>query len=287
MTTYQQYAYYLKKYCKSFDVDMETPCVGIEAEEGKIYMASFASAFALVNTLEPVRALFVLNRKGQTLPLDVPGLAWFSAEHRALRGSATHYFVETADLAKFCVKATLVLTKEILASVVDGITGRAIVEAVIHTPNDSILFRYFGVDETKKPYITFADGSETGSFFLEGDILERARSERTKYMIKFVFGMCLYLHCFPNAMIDGVPKQANSRLKNHFKREHSVTVRTVPEIIDRSGTTPHFRAGHFRLLSSDKFIKKQGQVIFIKETFVLGKAKTITDQVNEEKCHAR
>lgn len=279
MANYQEYTYYLKKYCKNFDVEIEAPCVGIEGEEDKIFMASFASAFALLSVFEPARSLFVLNRKQQILPLDVPSLAWFSAEHRALRGRATHYFVETAGLAKFCVKATPVLTKEVLAAVVDGITGRAIAEAVFHTPDDAILFRYFGPDETKRPYITFADGNETGSFFLEGNLLERAKSERTKYMIRLVFGVCLYLHCFPNAMIDGVPKQSTSRLKNHFKRESSVTVQAVSDVIDRSGTTPHFRSGHFRLLSSDKFTKKQGQIVFVKETFVLGKAKTITDQV--------
>jgi len=141
------------------------------------------------------------------------------------------------------------------------------------------LFRYFGLDETKTPFITVTDGGEHGSFFLEGNILERVKSERIKYMIKLVFGVCLYLHCFPNAMIDGVPKDATARIKNHLRRETSHTVQTVPDIVDRSGTTPHFRSGHFRLLSSDKFTKKQGQIIFVKETFVLGKAKTITDQV--------
>ena len=178
MANYREYIYYLKKYCKSFDVEIEAPCVGIKGEEDKIFMGSFASAFALLSMFEPVRALFVLNRKEQILPLDVPILAWLSAEHRALRGRATHYFVETSALAKFCVQTTPILTKDILAAVVDGITGRAIAEAVIHTPDDAILFRYFGLDETKRPYITFADGNETGSFFLEGNILERAQNDR-------------------------------------------------------------------------------------------------------------
>ena len=39
--------------------------------------------------------------------------------------------------------------------------------------------------------------------------------------------------------------------------------------------SPHFRKGYYKLLSSDFYTNKKGQIIFVSETMVNGKAKTI------------
>jgi hypothetical protein len=278
MATYQEYKYFIKKYCKEFDIEMDAPCVAIESLGSKVYMASFRDAFVLLNAFAPVKHLHVLNRKQQAISIDPPSLAFLSAEHRTLKGRATHYFVESSELADFCVQATPILNMDILSSIVKDDSGRAVREAVFHTPDEAILFRYFGVEKNFKPYITVSDGVKTGSFYLDRYLYERAKGERVKYMLRLVSGICLYLKCFPDSATDGVPSKATNRLKRHFRRENTVTVQAANEVVDRSTPTPHFRSGHFRLLSSEKFTRKKGQVVFVKGTYVRGKAKTVTDQ---------
>lgn len=41
--------------------------------------------------------------------------------------------------------------------------------------------------------------------------------------------------------------------------------------------TPHYRIGHFRLLSSERYVNKQGQTVFVRPCFVKGVAETVQD----------
>ncbi len=99
----------------------------------------------------------------------------------------------------------------------------------------------------------------------------------TKQDLNFVINTFLYMQAFPEMIQDGAPK--GQPIEYSFNK--SKIIKTSSHIIDAGGITPHFRRGHFRLLTSNFYTKKKGQVIFIRSTFVGGKAKTIID--NEEK----
>ena len=49
--------------------------------------------------------------------------------------------------------------------------------------------------------------------------------------------------------------------------------------------TPHFRRGYFKRLTSDFYTKKKGQIVFVKETMVNGKAKTVYTADNLEEIN--
>jgi len=102
-------------------------------------------------------------------------------------------------------------------------------------------------------------------------------SEKTAWSIKLVIGIGMYMSCFPEQVKDGVPEDLKH--PNHHKSGNNSRNRTIGkanEIFERNGPCPHYRTGHFRLLSSEFYKHKRGQVVFIRGTFVKGyNAKTV------------
>lgn len=97
------------------------------------------------------------------------------------------------------------------------------------------------------------------------------------YTSKLVNGLGMYLKCFPECIISGVPEDLKH--PSYHKSSNSYSIQLSPCIRPHNGThaSPcgHFRQGHFRVLQSEWYKKKRHQVLFIDETFVNGKAHTV------------
>lgn len=110
--------------------------------------------------------------------------------------------------------------------------------------------------------------------------LNRQKDEKSialSQMFRLAINTLAYMKCFPECVSEGVPKITSE--KDELRSEKNVTFKlsqkiTDPEITERS-KIPHFRKGHFKLLQSDYFTHKKGQLIFVTETMVKGKAKTV------------
>ena len=89
---------------------------------------------------------------------------------------------------------------------------------------------------------------------------------------KLICGLSLYMSAFPEYI------QTADDIK-HIKRYKgaSFTLSRSSVMVDeiKNSLSPHFRRGHFRLLSSDRYKNKKGQVVFIKGCFVRGKAYSV------------
>jgi hypothetical protein len=87
-----------------------------------------------------------------------------------------------------------------------------------------------------------------------------------------------YMNCFPECVNEGVPKISYNR--NDERSERNVIFKTSEEITDSENTQrskiPHFRKGYFKVLRSDYYKHKKGQIIYVTETMVKGKAKTVS-----------
>lgn len=87
-----------------------------------------------------------------------------------------------------------------------------------------------------------------------------------------------YMKCFPDCVTEGVPKITKPR--NEERSDRNITFRSSEKIMDPEKTQisriPHFRKGHFRRLQSDYFTNKKGQIVFVSETMVKGKARTVS-----------
>lgn len=92
-----------------------------------------------------------------------------------------------------------------------------------------------------------------------------------------------YMKCFPECVKDGVPDVNNSNTYRY--KERSVQLKVSEKIKETvKGTMrPHFRSGYFKLLSSEFYTKKRGKLIWVSETTVNAKSKTVEMSDNESK----
>ncbi|MCR4790180.1 MAG: hypothetical protein K5839_03780, partial [Treponemataceae bacterium] len=108
---------------------------------------------------------------------------------------------------------------------------------------------------------------------------ENQEDELSKQMFRLAVNTIVYMHTFPNCIVDGVP--------NITKEEKSFTVEIAEKVLSSDANTgkivsPHFRKGYFKILRSDFYTHKKGQSVFVKETMVNGKAKTVYTADNLE-----
>ncbi len=87
-----------------------------------------------------------------------------------------------------------------------------------------------------------------------------------------------YMKCFPECVTEGVPKITKER--DEDRSEMNIIFQMSEKIVDLGITqrskTPHFRKGFFKMLRSDYYTHKKGQIIYVTETMVKGKAKTVS-----------
>lgn len=218
---------------------------------------------------------------------DVLNLQLFRLE---LDGIIPHYFIETKELKSFLLDTKVKDYEGIKKYVQDN--GFKI----INPENDNKLSDTFAVNVhtpfEKEGYTLFYSIVDhlLVVFVSHGEVLthcdssiftDKAKFEKedpdvikqTNFAINFLY----YTICFPDSVIDGVPK-----MENEEKFDSGKIVKTAEKILESTepGKTviPHFRKGYFKRLESDYFVNKKGQIIFVHETMVKGKAKTVTEK---------
>ena len=93
--------------------------------------------------------------------------------------------------------------------------------------------------------------------------------------LKLILNLIYYVLAFPDALIDGKPRQAETDTEPTRARKY--TLFTDKRVVekgeeDKQHRVTHFRRGHFRRLNSEWYKNKQGQVIFIHASLVKGTA---------------
>ena len=93
-----------------------------------------------------------------------------------------------------------------------------------------------------------------------------------EFYTRMIAGLGLYMSAFPEQVRDGIPADAKrtARISGPTR-----TVGVAPAVVMHDGVTPHYRSGHFRLLSAERYVNKKGQVVFVHGCFVKGQAKTV------------
>ena len=115
-------------------------------------------------------------------------------------------------------------------------------------------------------------------------MLHRENKETTK-IFRLAINTIAYMEAFPECVKEGVPKFIKeSGSENSFILEIAEKI-IEPVIKSEKGKmmSPHFRRGYYKRLSSDYYTNKKGQIIFVSETMVKGKAKTVytTEKIKE------
>ncbi len=128
--------------------------------------------------------------------------------------------------------------------------------------------------------IQFSDGNKHGLSqysmpFLPDSERNVYNGDDKKYFEPFrlICGLGMYLSCFPEMLADGPPDDIKH--PSHHQYKSIKTIGISPKVREAGDVTPHFRRGHFRVLSSEKFTKKRFQAVFVKHCFVKGEAVTV------------
>ena len=104
-------------------------------------------------------------------------------------------------------------------------------------------------------------------------------------MFRLAINTIAYMKVFPEYIKDGAPENLKEmNFQNSFTLQVAEKVNPIiSNLKNGKMLTPHYRRGYFKRLRSDKFTHKQGQLIFVSETMVNGKAKTVfnTEKINE------
>ena len=120
---------------------------------------------------------------------------------------------------------------------------------------------------------------------LEQDDSEKIRG--VKEIVQLAINTIAYMNAFPSCVVEGVPEEVKKRdIHSVNSRMLAISDKVLESVKGTAGggvATPHFRRGHFRRLKADRYTKMKGKLIFVHETMVKGRAKTVyvADNIDE------
>lgn len=158
----------------------------------------------------------------------------------------------------------------------------------IHIPFENRMkgyaFSFLYKPENGKLVFVWMVGQNAGFLpFEQYKLLEK--TEDSKKLIEYfnlAVNTIVYMNTFPECVVDGVPNQ----VKNEYSKKITIAEKVLENIENpdsKKMMTPHFRRGYFKRLTSDFYTRKKGQCVFVRETMVNGKAKTVYTADNLEK----
>ncbi len=143
--------------------------------------------------------------------------------------------------------------------------------------NDGSLELYYSLGEN--------GGRMSDKFYADVIKKDDEISKTHSNMFRLAINIIGYMNCFPDCVADGVPNDYFDYSENKLAK--NLTFQVSEKIKESENVPlskiPHFRKGHFRLLQSDYFTNKKGKIVFVAETMVKGKAKTISMSEDLEK----
>jgi len=120
-------------------------------------------------------------------------------------------------------------------------------------------------------YFIANDGEDTLLMQPSANLREFGSDAGTDWLAKLIFGLSLYIDAFPDAVVEAGAENVH-QIKHYDGARHVVNRNEIVDEEHRHSVSPHWRRGHFRLLTSAKFVRKQGQTVYVRGTFVKGKA---------------
>jgi len=162
-------------------------------------------------------------------------------------------------------------------------SNHIIYQFALHIPYESEGYAFsLSVEEDGSLELYYSLGENGGKmsdkFYVEVNKKNDETSLTHAKMFRLAINTIAYMSCFPECVDDGVPKNLLERSENMSARNFSLQLSDKVKENESSKLSkrPHFRKGHFRHLRSEKFVNKKGQVVFISETMVKGKTKTVS-----------
>lgn len=153
----------------------------------------------------------------------------------------------------------------------------------VHIPYEKYGYAFsLSLDQDLKLTLLFCKG-ETLSVIPENQyhILKNSSDKTSRFnanTFRLAINILAYMNCFPNCIRDGVPPNLHDEYESKGTKTISLSKKVIESTLQKTSgkiLAPHFRKGCFKLLKSDYYTHKKGQLIFFRETMVKGKAKTV------------
>jgi len=163
----------------------------------------------------------------------------------------------------------------------------------LHIPYETNGYAFsLSLDENDSMELYFSHGDKNGrlSDKFYKDLIKKKdeKSLAISKMFRLSINTIAYMKCFPECVAEGVPRISYGR--NEDRSERNVTFQLSEKITDSEDTKrskiPHFRKGFFRVLRSDYCTHKKDQIIYVAETMVKGKAKTVSTSTQIEEFNS-
>lgn len=201
-------------------------------------------------------------------------------EDEFIAHSIPSYYFDSAELKDFllqteCIKDIDAIKDFVLkygVSVGEGESGNKYMSLHLRIPGEKDAYTYMiAVGDDYDFGVVVAENHER----LYATYIIRDLNETPPNDLKLLLNLIYYVLAFPDALVDGKPRQAEPDPEHATARKY--TLHTDKRVVEREEgkkqhRVTHFRRGHFRRLSSDYYKNKQGQVIFIHASLVKGTA---------------
>lgn len=141
-------------------------------------------------------------------------------------------------------------------------------------------------NEKKELSLLWAVGTNQGWCSAENYKKNLKEEGKHSKFFAFIFRLAIntiaYMNAFPECVTEGVPPTEEETLSYMLDTSEKVC-NSVKKSDSNRTVTPHFRKGYLKYLQSDFYTNKKGQIIFVQETMVNGKAKTVEKSKDENK----
>lgn len=143
--------------------------------------------------------------------------------------------------------------------------------------------------EGKEPFVTLI--IDDGALFdlvkiVDGELTasDGGTDKRDVYR-RVVWNLLMYTFCFSENTVVGFPTGLNRDeiFQAKLTQKNSTTLTIREEFLDKETRviSPHVRGGYFKTLTSEFFVHKRGQIIYVNPTFIVGKSATTVIENDE------
>jgi hypothetical protein len=123
---------------------------------------------------------------------------------------------------------------------------------------------------------------ENGIIMINNNIIKDEYTIKIYEYNRVIMNLLFYMNAFPENVIDGVPDRAIID-ENIFVSDKKFTISKNIELFKKYEISPHLRRGHWRTFTSDYYVNKQGETIWIDPVFIKGDALTVIEGDNNVK----
>jgi hypothetical protein len=219
----------------------------------------------------------------------------------SVENKGTHYFIEDGDLYEFLRKTPIKDSKAVVAciknnfiferlkwAIDDTVYFAGYVHAKIEPPATSFLMLQNKKNVLSLVHSTGSYESEANDIAVYGDGLSlrhlylkgfgKEDTEKTQMIIN----MMLYMAAFPEMVENGAPE--SDRIEYSGKKAKYIRSNVIVKEMARGDVDAHYRRGHFKMLTAERYTKKKGEIIYVRPTFVNGRCVTVNaiDENQEE-----